>query len=117
MDGGLKRLWLDLPTRPTLYATQLGGFRVRCPTDGGPVAGSFGAALQAWRGGGPFSMPCPSCEATHSLDRLNMAPPGGFASGAVIFADVGSAALRGGVLSSLEAVVGPTPRVILRRAV
>lgn len=117
MDGGLKRLWLDLPPGPTLYANQLGGFRVRCPIDGGTVAGTFGAALQAWRSGGPFSMPCPSCDETHSLDTLSMAPPGGFASGAIVFADVGSAALRSGVLPSLEAIVGPTPRVVLRRAV
>lgn len=108
---------LDLPEHPTLYANQLGGFRVRCGRCGQPVARDFGAAVQAWRRGGDFLLTCPSCAATQGLDEVELSPAGFFARGAIVFVDVTDPVPVEGLLEELEAVLGPSPRVVLRRPV
>lgn len=114
IEGGFKRLWLDLPGRLTLYANQQGGFRVTCPSTGGNAAAAFGRALQAWREGGPMALDCPACGHSHPLDALTLAPPGAFGRGAVIFADCAAHHPRQATLAELEDALGPL-RTVSRR--
>ena len=57
VQGGFRRLWLDLPGRLTLYANQQGGYYVRCPATGQGIALAFSEAVQGWRRGGVFGLP------------------------------------------------------------
>lgn len=112
--GGFARLWLDDPGRVALYANQLGGFQVRCPESGGPVVAGFNAAMKSWRAGGPRTMDCPVCPATHRLEQLDFRPAAAFASGAVVLSDAARTTLRPSVLEELAAITG-AGRVVLRR--
>lgn len=116
--GGVGGVRLDLPSSVTLYANQLGGFKVRCPVCQASLARDFSKAVQRWRtGSGGFAVDCPGCGVTCALDAVDVRPPVAFGRGAVVFVDVGSDTLADGVLDELEEVVGPRPRVVLRRPV
>ena len=117
VEGGVARVFLDLPRKVTLYANQLGGFRVKCPVCQEPMAREFGRAIEAWRRGGHFAVDCPACGVTCSLDAVRTRPAVAFGHGAVVFADVGSDTLAEGVLAELEAVLGEAPVQVLRRPV
>ena len=107
LPGGFARVWHDIPDKAPLYANQVGGFRVRCPVDGAPLAREFGRAVQAWRRGGDFSLACPSCGELHALDAISLVPKGRFARGAIIFSSVEGLDLVPGALAELEAALGP----------
>ena len=114
VQGGFRRLWLDLPDRLWLYANHQGGYHVRCPQSGGNLAAIFSAAVQDWRHGGEFALRCPCCDRSHALDAIILAPPGAFARGAVIFSDVGSLTLADGVLEALQPVLGECREIVRR---
>ena len=114
VQGGFRRVWLDLPDRLWLYANHQGGYYVRCPETGGNLAPAFSAAVQEWRRGGPFTLECPRCSQTHALDAVTLAPPGAFARGAVIFSDVASLILADGVTEALKPVLGASREIIRR---
>ncbi|MEL6342671.1 MAG: hypothetical protein AAFV53_06035 [Myxococcota bacterium] len=106
VDGGFRRLWLDLPARVTLYANHQGGYYVRCPITQGNLAREFSVAVEQWRAGEPRTLACPHCGQIHPLEEVRMAPPGAFGRGAVIFSDVGSMGLGPGVEAALMPVLG-----------
>ena len=112
--GGFSRLWLDQPGEATVYANQVGGFQVRCPSEGGSIVPAFYAAVTAWRAGGARSLTCPACGAHHPLEALDFRPPAAIARGAVVLSDVGQATLSHQVRVELSAITGPG-RLILRR--
>jgi hypothetical protein len=112
--GGFRRLWLDVPGHMALYANQQGGYYVRCPKSGGNLARIFGAAVQAWRGGGERSLVCPHCGEVHALEAVTLAPPGVFGLGAVVFSDTESVELGDDVQAQLRPVLGES-LVIVRR--
>lgn len=114
IEGGFRRLRLDLPDHIALYANHQGGYYVRCPQTGGNLAREFSAAVQAWRAGGPRTLACAHCGSTHPLEAVQLAPPGAFGRGAVVFSDAGSVALADDVLPMLEPILGEG-RVIVRR--
>jgi len=113
--GGFARIWLDQPTRMVLYANQQGGFRVRCPVDDQSIAGAYGRALKAWRGGAARELVCPSCTQTHALDDCVLVPTGAFGSSAIVLSDVGTIELTERVHADLQAAIGPF-RVVMRRS-
>lgn len=114
IEGGFRRLRLDMPGYIALYANHQGGYYVRCPETRGNLARAFSAAVQAWRAGGPRSLVCEHCGQAHPLEEVSLAPPGAFARGAVIFSDVASVGLADDVLPQLRPVLGEA-RVIVRR--
>lgn len=64
--GSFRRLRLDDPGQTVLYANQLGGFQVRCPACGAPVAAVFGRLEPTT---------CPRCGTTSSTAQLDCRPP------------------------------------------
>lgn len=114
VHGGFRRLWLDLPGRLTLYANQQGGYYVRCPVGGQSIVQTFSEAVQGWRRGGAFSLTCPACGACHALNAITLAPPGGFALGAVVLSNVASLELAADVRPRLVEVLGEIREVVRR---
>ncbi len=114
VQGGFRRLWLDLPGRLTLYANQQGGYYVRCPVGGQSIVLAFSESVQGWRRGGAFSLTCPACGSEHPLDAVTLAPPGGFALGAVVLSNVGSLELAADVRQRLVPVLGEIREVVRR---
>lgn len=115
VEGGYRLARVDDPGRIHLYANQQGGFKVCCPVNGAPLARPFGAALEAWRRGAPRMLACPACGANHPLEEVELQPPGGFARGAVVLADVGGPELSTLGRLELVALLGPGLRVIPAR--
>ncbi len=113
--AGARAVRVDLPGEVTLYANQLGGFRVSCPDCAGNVVPAFSAAMAAWRRGGERSLRCPACGGEFALESLRYAPDAAFASGGVVLADVSVAALSGVALSEAAQQLGGPVRVIGRR--
>lgn len=113
--AGARGVRVDLPARISLYANQLGGFRVRCPVSGENLVPAFGPAIAAWRGGGPRSLVCPACGAPHALESLAFSPEAAFAAGGVVLADVASADLPPAAREQAAAHLGGPVRVIARR--
>ena len=111
---GFARLWLDQPARMMLYANQQGGFRVTCPGNGENIAAEFGAALVRWRAGAPRSVRCPACGEVHPLEGCVLAPPGAFASSAIVFSDVGGVTLTRRARADLKAAIGAFVVVVRR---
>ncbi|MCB9781115.1 MAG: hypothetical protein H6742_21290 [Alphaproteobacteria bacterium] len=115
VQGGFSTVWLDRPDRPTLYANQLGGFRVPCPHCRAPMAQAFSQATQRWRGGETaVVVECGACGVRTPLYDVPLYPPGGFAHGAVVFADAGSLEPSGTALRELRTALAGV-RVVLRR--
>ncbi|NOY25889.1 MAG: flavodoxin-dependent (E)-4-hydroxy-3-methylbut-2-enyl-diphosphate synthase, partial [Oligoflexia bacterium] len=85
LPGGFGVVWLDRPRGLTLYANQLGGFRVLCPRCGGSLARAFGHAVEGLRRGGPDIVSCPACGHQLAASQIALSPPGALARGAVIF--------------------------------
>jgi hypothetical protein len=95
VEGGFVAARLHVEARPRLWANQLGGFQVRCPTGGEPVISAFTKAIGAWRDGGPRVLSaCPACGALHPLEALDYRPPAAFAQLAVELIDVADGGLR-----------------------
>lgn len=116
VQGGFRRLWLDLPGRLTLYANQQGGYYVRCPVCRAGIALAFSEAVQGWRRGGAFGLSCPACGAEHPLDAVTLAPPGAFALGAVVLSNVASLDLAADVHQRLRPVLGEIREIVRRVA-
>ncbi|MEC7946426.1 MAG: hypothetical protein VX265_02595 [Myxococcota bacterium] len=113
--AGARAVRVDLPGEVTLYANQLGGFRVRCPASGGNLVGEFGRAMTAWRRGGRRALACPCCGSEHALASLDFAPPAAFARGGVVLADVDVSTLGEAARREAEVLLGGPVRVIGRR--
>ena len=114
IQGGFERVWLDQPGRMLLYANQQGGFRVHCPVNKDNIAGTFGRALVAWKGGAARALRCSACGEQHQLETCELRPPGAFACSAIVFSDVEGTALSAEVGAVLTDTLGPV-RVVLRR--
>lgn len=115
VPGGFGVVWLDRPAGVTLYANQLGGFRVPCPACGAPLARAFGQAVQALRASAvPSPVTCTGCGHPAPLFELPLYPPGAFARGAVVFGDARALQPAVQVLGELSDILGEV-RVILRR--
>lgn len=114
IEGGFVRMSVDRPGRVALYANQQGGFRVWCPATRQGLAMAFSKAVERWRAGEPRSLRCPACGALHPLEALVLEPPGAFASGALVFADVGTAEIQPDAMRALTDALGPL-RMVLRR--
>lgn len=112
--GGFDALRLDDPGRVAFYANQIGGFRVLCPEVGGNLVPLFVAAMGTWRAGGDRGLACPHCGQVHDLAALRFAPEAGFARGAVVLAGVRRAEVSAEVAAELDAVTGPSRRVLRR---
>lgn len=113
--GGFARVRLDRPERPTLYANRLGGFRVRCPIDGGFVVADFARAVSAWRAGGPATLSCPACGGVHPFDALGFEPPAAFGPWALEVADVAQQPDAGSRVWQQVLAALPGARQVLRR--
>lgn len=114
IDGGAKRVRLDLPERPAFYGNQSGGVAVRCPQTGAPVARALARSVESWKAGGAFELDCPSCGDTHALDALAYRPPVAFGRCAVFFEDVGGVVITPAGRELLLALLGDFT-VVLRR--
>lgn len=114
IQGGFERVWLDQPGRMLLYANQQGGFRVHCPVNKDNIAGLFGRALVAWKGGAARALGCSACGEQHLLETCELRPPGAFACSAIVFSDVEGIALTVEAGEVLADTLGPV-RVVLRR--
>lgn len=114
LPGGFGSLRLDRPAGITLYANQLGGFRVQCPACQAPLALAFGQAVQSWRAGGDPTVRCAHCGQARPAAQVPLRPPGAFARGAVIFGDVQGLQPAGPTLEALRQVLGEV-KVVLRR--
>jgi len=113
--AGARHVRVDLPGEATLYANQLGGFRVACPVGGESIVPAFGRAMGAWRRGGPRSLSCPACGDSHALEALAFTPPAAFAQGGVVLGDVETSQLEDGALETAARVLGCAVRVVGRR--
>lgn len=113
--AGARAVRVDLPGEPSLYANQLGGFRVRCPETGENLVPAFGKAVRAWRHGGARSLACPACGQAHALEALDYAPAAAFAMGGVVLADVQESGLDPAALAVAAAHLGGPVRVIGKR--
>lgn len=113
--AGARAVRVDLPGEVTLYANQLGGFRVSCPVCAANVVPVFSAAMAAWRRGGERSLCCPACGGVSALEGLRYAPDAAFASGGVVLADVSAATLPEIDLADAAEQLGGPVRVIGRR--
>jgi hypothetical protein len=114
MPGGFARLSVDDPGGVTLYANRQGGFRARCPVDGGNLAPELTTAITAWRAGGPRSLSCPRCGRTHALEEVDGLPAFAFGSLALVTAGAHAAALSPWGLELARSALGPE-RTVLRR--
>ena len=112
--GGFRRWWIDDPGQAVLYANRQGGFSARCPEGGAVVTEAFSQALSAHRAGGPASMPCPACGATHPLTAVEGRPPFAFGTLAVVTSDAGSTRLAPEALAWVAELLGEA-RTVLRR--
>ncbi len=116
VPGGFHALRLDLPGTVSLYASQQGGFRVQCPSCAAPLAREFSRAMEDFRQGGSDSLTCSACRKLLHLEEASCSPAIGLASGALILMDVGSAEASPRLVESVVAMLGPSPRVVLRRS-
>ena len=117
LPGGFGVLWLDRPEGPTLYANQLGGFRVPCPVCGAPLARPFGQAMQALRRGQVEPVRCPACGARSPLQDIALQPPGFLARGALVFGDARGLSLTPQAMAQVAQALGTDLRLVLRRRV
>ncbi|MFT4624105.1 MAG: hypothetical protein ACI8PZ_002764 [Myxococcota bacterium] len=115
ITGDFARVQVDRPGRMTLYANRQGGFRVACPSCGANLVPPFMAAITSWRAGGPRECACSACTRSHPLETLDFKPAAAFGMCAVVFFDVGSAALLPAAVAELTEAIGPGCTV-LRRA-
>jgi len=106
---------VDLPGEPTLYANQLGGFRVACPVRGENIVPAFGRAMGAWRRGGARSLECPACGGSHALEALAFTPAAAFAQGGVVLGDVETSTIESGDLETAARILACPVRVVGRR--
>ena len=113
--AGARHVRVDLPGEVSLYANQMGGFRVSCPVTGENVVPTFSAAVGRWRRGGPRYMDCAECGARHPFEELRFAPEAAFATGGVVLGDVQTAALDPAVLETAAHHLGGAVRVVARR--
>ena len=114
--GGFGGVRLDEPGGRVLYANAMGGFRARCPSCGRSVARDFAAAVERWKAGEDEpELGCGACGAVVRLCEVDCAPAVVRGSGAVVFSDVGGAALRPDGERAVRALIGPFT-VVLRRS-
>ena len=114
--GGFHTIRLDLPGTISLYASQQGGFRVGCPNCSAAIAREFSRAMERFRLGGADRLTCNACGHSMSLEEAQCMPAIGLASGALILMDVGSVEVQPRLTIELSNVLGPSPRIVLRRA-
>lgn len=116
--GGFARVVLDRPEPApdglAFHANRQGGFRVACPTAGASIVPAFGEAFARWRAGGPRTVRCPACRASHRLEDLAYAPSAAFGPWAVVTTDAGDAALSTAASATAERRIGRFT-VVLRR--
>ena len=112
--GGYGALRLDIPGRQVLYANQMGGFRVSCPSSGDNIAPAYGRALLRWKAGESRSLDCPACDQAHDLATCLLAPPGAFGRWAIVFSDAQDIALSDAARRVLESQIGPVYTVVRR---
>jgi hypothetical protein len=113
--AGARAVRVDLPGEVSLYANQMGGFRVRCPETGDNLVPVFGGAVRVWRAGGERRLACPACGREHALESLDYAPDAAFAMGGVVLADVRTASLDADAQATAAAHLGGPVRVIGKR--
>jgi hypothetical protein len=115
VPGGFARARVETSERARLYANQLGGFGVSCPTTGTSIVAAFSAAWTAWREArGPRVVSCPACGAEHDLSSVAFRPQALVGRWVLVLADVGHASLTPAGAEALELLLGPT-RTALRR--
>jgi hypothetical protein len=108
------RVRLEDPGAVVLWSNRQGGFRVRCPRTGEPIAAVFAAALGAWRAGGPRELACPSCGETHPLEAVPADPAIALGPWAIATIDIDGTTLSAGASRWIEEAVGDVS-VVLRR--
>jgi len=114
VPGGFRRLRIDDPGRPVLYANQVGGFRVACPRDPGNVVRAFRQALIGWKAGGPRSMNCPACGDVHALEALDYAPAAAFGRLSIAIGEVEDANPGPDVQALIARFLGPCTLIRIR---
>ena len=114
VDGGGAGLRIDLPTTRVVYANQLGGFRVRCPSCGAGLASEFAHAIERAREEGPVRVSCRACHSPHPLEALVTRPPIRVGRSALILQDVGGSRLTEPGASAIRDWIGDFS-VVLRR--
>jgi len=116
--GGFTSLHVDKRQTLSFFSNQQGGFRVRCPTNGGNLVPDFVSALQRWRGSGNGEetrvLQCPLCGTSHRLESLDFSPPARFALGAVVLRDAGGAELTEWARRDLMTLLGELAVVACR---
>lgn len=114
VEGGGEGVLLDLPETRVVYANQLGGFRVQCPSCGGGLARSFARAMEQGRTEGVIQVSCPTCQSVHGLATIRTRPPIRVGRSALILVDVGGSRLTESGERAVRDWLGPFS-VVLRR--
>ena len=97
-----------------VYANQLGGFRVQCPSCGGGIARSFARAMEQGRTSGKIQVSCATCHTVHGLASIRTRPPIRVGRSALILVDVGGSRLTESGAHAVRDWLGPYT-VVLRR--
>lgn len=113
VDGGFARARVETFPRVQFASSGQGGFRVSCPVNGSNQVQAFNRALEAWRDGGPRTVPFP-CGHTHDLVDLHYDPDAGFARGWLALIDVQSVELVADALEDVERWMEGV-RIVVRR--
>lgn len=110
MEGGFVLARVDRAPTYGTYGNRVGGFHVGCPECERPLAREWGAAVQALKRSGVWSLSCPSCGRHLGPNQVSTRPPAVIARFAIELRDVGGSELLS--RSSFTALLGEDFAVI-----